>query len=202
MAGPGPATGEHAAGTGTPVHQLRSPMLARLLPELDRIEPRTRVAVSGLPESKFRELPPEGGWSIAQVFEHLCLANLSYLDGPLPAAIAKSRERGPSEKPWRPSLIGGWLASSLAEGARSAPTPTIWRVHGEPRPNVVDAFLRTVERIRAGILEADGHDLGVGLASPVSPLIRMNLGDAFRVLVVHGHRHLGQVERTRRAVGM
>jgi hypothetical protein len=52
------------------------------------------------------------------------------------------------------------------------------------------------------MLEADGHDLGVGFSSPVSPLIRLNLGDAFRVLVVHCHRHLGQVERTRRAVGM
>jgi hypothetical protein len=50
--------------------------------------------------------------------------------------------------------------------------------------------------------EVDGHDLRVGLTSPLSPLFRMNLGDAFRILVVHSHRHLAQAERTRRAVGM
>jgi hypothetical protein len=33
------------------------------------------------------------------------------------------------------------------------------------------------------------------LSSPASRLIRMNLGDAFRILVVHGRRHLGQIER-------
>jgi hypothetical protein len=177
-------------------------MLAQLVPELDRIEPRTRVAVTGLPESKFHELPPEGGWSIAQVFEHLCLTNLAYLDGPLPGAIEKARARGPSEKPWRSSLAGGWLAGALAEGTKPLPTVKPWRVSGAPRENVVDVFLDSIQRLRAAMLQADGHDLGVGFSSPATPLIRLNLGDAFRVLVVHSHRHLGQVERTRRAVGM
>jgi DinB family protein len=203
MAGPtaGGAPG-YATGTGPSAPALRSAMLSQLMPELDRIEPRTRVAVSGLPESKFRELPPEGGWSIAQVFEHLCRTNLSYLDGPLATAIEKARSRGPSDKPWRPSLTGGWLAGALVEGTKPLPTAKPWRVTGEPPPNVVDAFLDSVERLRAAVQEADGHDLRVGLSSPVSPLIRLNLGDAFRVLVVHCHRHLAQVERTRRAVGM
>jgi len=196
MAGPAPQ------GAGTQAPDLRSPMLAQLMPELDRIEPRTRAAVAGLPESKFRELPPEGGWSIAQTFEHLCRANLSYLDGPLPGAIEKARSRGRSEKPWRPSLTGRWLANAMIEGGKPLPTVKPWWVTGEPRPNVVDVFLASVERIRAAMLQADGHDLGVGFSSPVSPLVRLNLGDALRVLVVHCHRHLAQVERTRRAVGM
>jgi hypothetical protein len=66
----------------------------------------------------------------------------------------------------------------------------------------VDAFLAGVGRLRGLMREVDGHDLRVGLSSPVSPLFRMNLGDAFRILVVHSHRHLAQAERTRRAVGM
>jgi len=181
--------------------EQRSPMLAQLMTELDRIEPRTRVAVSGLPESKFREMPPEGGWSIAQTFEHLCVANLSYLDGPLPAAIEKARARGRSDKTWRPSLTGGWLTNLLIEGAKPVSAPKPYRV-AEPRPNVVDAFLVTVERVRAAIAQVDGYDLGVGFASPVTPLIRLNIGDALRILVVHSHRHLAQIERTRRAVGM
>jgi len=181
---------------------LRSPMLGQLLAELDRIEPRTRVAVTGLPESKFREMPPDGGWSVAQIFEHLCVSNRAYLDGPLPPAVAKARERGPSTRAWKPSFMGGWLTRSMVEGGKPMPTPRAWRVHQHPRPNVVDEFLRTVVEIRTLMLEADGHDLGVGLASPASPLLRMNLGDAFRVLVVHSHRHLAQAERTRRSVGM
>jgi len=194
MAGPAPQ--------GAGMHALRSPMLAELMPELDRIEPRARAAVAGLPESKFHEKPPDGGWSIAETFEHLCRANLSYLDGPIPGAIEKARARGGSAKPWRPSLTGRLLAGTMLEGGKPVPTAKAWRVTGEPRANVVDAFLATVERLRAAMLGADGQDLGVSFASPLVSLVRVNLGDAFRVLVLHCHRHLAQVERTRRAVGM
>jgi hypothetical protein len=160
------------------------------------------VAVTGLPEAKFREVPPDGGWSVAQVFEHLCLVNASYLDGPLGPALARARARGPSARTWRPSLIGGWLAGALIEGAKPLPSPKLFRAGPTPRDQVVDAFLAGVERTRTLMHEADGLDLRVGFASPVSPLIRLNLGDAFRILVVHAHRHLAQAERTRRAVGM
>jgi hypothetical protein len=177
-------------------------MLAQLLGELDRIEPRTRVAVAGLPEAKFSEVPPDGGWSVAQVFEHLCVANQSYLDGPLGPAIARARTLGPSQRAWRPSFMGGWLTGVLVEGTKSMQAPKLYRVGPTPREHVVDAFLAGIGRVRALMHEADGHDLRVGLASPVTPLLRMNLGDAFRIMVVHSHRHLAQAERARRAVGM
>jgi hypothetical protein len=182
--------------------QPRSPLLAELQRELDRIEPRTRAAVAGLSEAIFHDLPPDGGWSVAQVFEHLCVANLAYLDGPLVAAVASARARGPVNKSWRPSLVGGMLASMLVEGSKAMPAPGLFRVGPATRANVVDEFLATITRTRALMVELDGHDLRVGLTSPTLPLIRINLGDAFKVLVIHAHRHLGQVERTRRAVGM
>ena len=182
--------------------RTRDPLLDRLLPELDRIEPRTRVAVTGLPEAKFREPRPDGGWSVAQVFEHLCVANLAYLDGPLGPAFAKALARGPAARPWRPSLVGGWLASSLAEGTKPLPSPARFRIGPVVRDQVVDVFLDTIARTRALLVEAERADLMVGLASPASPIIRINLGDALRTIVVHAHRHLAQAERTRRAVGM
>ena len=186
----------------TAAQPWKTPMLGQLVSELDRIEPRTRVAVTGLHEAKFREAPPDGGWSVAQVFEHLCLANRSYLDGPLPAAVARSIARGRSDREWKPSWLGGWLAQSLMEGTKPVPTPRLYRVTGELRGDVVDEFLASVRLTRELMQQADGHDLRVMFASPVSSLIRLNVGDAFRVIVVHCHRHLAQAERTRRAVGM
>jgi hypothetical protein len=75
-------------------------------------------------------------------------------------------------------------------------------VDAAPREQVVDAFLAGIARTRGLFFEVDGYDLRVGLPSPVTPLIRLNLGDALRIIVVHSHRHLAQAERTRRAVGM
>ena len=186
----------------TPQPALHDAMLLQLLTELDRIEPRTRVAVTGLPESKFREVPPDGGWSVAQVFEHLCIVTASYLDGPLPAALAKARERGPSSRPWKPSFVGGWLTKSMSEGGKPMPSPAPWRVGPVARERAVDEFLALIARLRTALIEADAGDLGVGVTSPASPIIRMNLGDALRLCVVHCHRHLAQAERTRRAIGM
>lgn len=180
----------------------RDPLLDRLLPELDRIEPRTRVAVTGMPDAKFREIPPDGGWSVAQVFEHLCVANLAYLDGPLVQAFDQARQRGPAARPWKPSFVGGWLARSLAEGTAPLPAPKRFKIGPVVRDQVVDVFLASIARTRALVLEAERCDLGVSLASPASNLLRINLGDALMVMVVHAHRHLGQAERTRRSVGM
>ena len=186
----------------TAAQPWKTPMLGQLVSELDRIEPRTRVAVTGLHEAKFREVPPDGGWSVAQVFEHLCRSNHSYLDGPLATAVEKSVERGPANREWKPSLIGGWLTQSLVEGTKPMPSPRLFRVGTDLRANVVDEFLATIRRTRELMQRADGHDLRIMFASPASPLFRLNLGDAFRVIVVHSHRHLAQAERTRRAVGM
>jgi hypothetical protein len=202
-----------AAGTARPDPQenppmstdlapLRTPLLAELDAELVRLEARTRVAVTGLPDSRFRENPSDGGWSIAQVFEHLCRANLAYLDGPLATARDRARARGPVDRAWRPSWLGGLFVKRITEGTPPMSAPRAFRDGLVPRERVVDEFLGTVQRLRGLMRDVDGFDLGGSVASPVAPWLRINLGDALRLAVAHSHRHLAQVERTRRAVGM
>src|SRR5688572_20003663 len=54
--------------------------------------------------------PPDGGWSIAQVMEHLIITDLSYIDAfeVILAQPPKKQNAGA----WRPSLIGGFLTRS------------------------------------------------------------------------------------------
>ena len=62
-----------------------------------------------------------------------------------------------------------------------------------------------LERYRAGQdvmvgLVSDAAGVGLNrtrLASPVSPLLRINLGDAFSVCLAHGRRHMDQIRRLR-----
>jgi hypothetical protein len=68
------------------------------------------------------------------------------------------------------------------------------------REGVLEAFLATLTRIEELAREADGADLCTGMWSPIAP-IRLNVGDAFLVLVAHSERHLGQAERARRSAG-
>lgn len=144
--------------------------------------------------------PGAGSWSIGQVFEHLCVANDSYLTT-LRNLLATPPDGGPSRStnPWKPSLAGRFLVASF-ESTRKQPAPKIWRPAPEPRANVIGEFLEREREIVALIERSMAFDwTRLRLASPVSSLIRMNVGDAFTILVRHAERHFRQIDRIRAA---
>ena len=175
------------------------PFLAALSGRLAASRERTRRVIAGLSNEVMSAHPRNGGWSIAEIFEHLSIANISY-EAPVKRAIATARERRGPPRPHRSTLGGGFLIRALEPGTRGVPTlkPYVPRA---PRELVVEAFLGTLDTVEHSMHEADGLDLRVMLTSPVMPLLRLNLGEAFEVAAVHAERHLGQVERTRRAIG-
>jgi hypothetical protein len=138
--------------------------------------------------------PPDEGWSASQIFEHLCIANDSYL-ATLYDLVPESRTGfGAANTFWKPSLAGKLLVRSM-ESPRKVRAPKIWHPGPTPRPNVISEFIRRqydIEDLLRRSLAYDWRKLR--LASPVSKLIRLNIGDAFTVLVRHEQRHLRQIE--------
>ena len=140
--------------------------------------------------------PPEGGWSAGQVFEHLCVANDSYLVGlrRVLGTVSATSRGDVADRVWRPSFAGRLLARSM-DSPRKLPAPKMWRPAPAPRPNVIGEFLTRQHEIEHLIESAMAHDWRrLRLASPVSKLIRMNVGDAFTVLVRHAERHFRQID--------
>lgn len=171
------------------------PQLAALLAELDRLEARADTALAGIDAAAFARRSRDGGWSIAQVFEHLCVADASYVDRALPKALARARRGGPAAaRTPRPSLLGGWLVRALADAGRKLTSPRAYRV-GAARPDAVARWRAGLVKLRALIRAADGADLGTRLSSPIAWFVRMTLAEALALPIVHGHRHLAQVER-------
>ena len=67
-----------------------------------------------------------------------------------------------------------------------------------PRPNVVGAFIDVQNELSRHLEQSRGLDLSkVKLSSPASRIIRLNLGDAYSVLVLHAERHIQQAIRVR-----
>jgi hypothetical protein len=163
--------------------------------DLERIDAEARRLTTGLSEAQLQWNPPDGGWSIAQVFAHLIKANTSYFDR-IREAIAAGPRRA-DDAAWRATLFGGLLYRSLEpSNQRRAPSPKGWRPAAHPTGDTLENFLAAQATLAGLIRDAAGVDLlRTRLSSPVSRLARLNLGDAFRVLVVHDWRHLGQVER-------
>lgn len=138
---------------------------------------------------------PEGGWSIAQVVEHLIITDESYL-GEIDRILAHP-PKTPNYEEWKPSLIGGFLTrSQMPDSKQKMKSPTRWRPGPEARANVVEEYINVRRRLIDAMTRADGYDLRrTKLSSPAAKFIRLNLGDAFLTLVVHTQRHLQQIRR-------
>ena len=172
--------------------------LARMTRETDA---RVAALVEPLAERQRRWRPPDGGWSIADVLEHLCVVYDSY-SGALHDLIDDSNARAAENgAQWGPTLVGGMMVKSF-KSDRKLPAPKLFRPAPDARAGVLEEFLSR-ERELLGRLERARHlELRkTKLASPVSRLIRINLGDALGILVQHARRHLGQMERVRARVG-
>jgi hypothetical protein len=176
--------------------QSQEGLRRELLVDLAALD-RSFAALREVAPERLERSPAGGGWSAAQVLEHLCVAATSYLDRieTIVADPAARRADDLDRHAWRSTFGGGWLARAM-EMERRMPAPAIYRPAGAPRPEVLAAFLDTQARLRAQLEAARDLDWRrVRFVSPVSALLRMNLGDAFLVLVRHAQRHRRQIER-------
>lgn len=169
----------------------------RLLIELDCASLDAVAVAKDLDSEQLAWQPPAGGWGIGQLLEHLVVANDTYLTVLRPRIYARDAahaELGTAF--WEPSLAG-WMLVSAMRSKRKLPAPSIHRP-GAPRDAVLDAFLNRQQTIMTFLRATAALDWSrLRMNSPVSKLIRINLGDAFMIMTVHAQRHIKQMERIR-----
>jgi len=158
-----------------------------------------------LSEDQLNWKPAPDRWSIAQCLDHLAVATDKF--GPyLTSAIARGRAKYPVPRApgYQPSRLGGWLIRQLLpESTRRVPAPKIFRpTETAPIHGTLAHFLKAQNEFLGFVRQAEGLDYNkTRLRSPVTPLMRYSLADAFVITVVHGQRHLGQAQRVREAQG-
>jgi uncharacterized damage-inducible protein DinB len=162
---------------------------------------RIERAVADMDGDVLSRRPPDGGWSIAEVLEHLIVSADSYVESIRRVMGENPEKRAAASTTWKPSIMGGMLVSSF-RNPRKLPAPRMYQPGPSPRANTYEEFVRRQQEVGRLITEAQPLDWrAVRMRSPVIPLIRMNLGDALSVLVVHAERHAGQIERVRKSLG-
>jgi len=171
-------------------------LLRRSAAEIEAIQSEARRLAGPLSPAQLDWAPPEGGWSVAQVLAHVVTASTSYFDR-MQAATRDGAVRSGEGTPWKPTFFGGMLIRSLEPTNRKKyPSPKVWRPVQRQLPDALPTFLEAHRTLGGIVASASQVDLvRTRLSSPVSRLIRLNLGDAIRVLIVHAQRHLGQAER-------
>jgi hypothetical protein len=159
---------------------------------------RIRSTVASLSAEEIARRPPNGGWSIGEVLEHLIVSADSYL-AVIRARLKESDRRSQPDSMWKPSFIGGLFVQSF-RSPRKMWAPRMYKPGPSPRLHVLEEFLRRQEDVGRVIAEAGEVDWRrTRFTSPVTSLVRMNLGDALTVLVAHAERHAKQIDRVRRA---
>ncbi|PYP81569.1 MAG: hypothetical protein DMD35_00935 [Gemmatimonadetes bacterium] len=148
------------------------------------------------PEQLVRR-PPNGGWSVGHVLEHLCVGSELYE----PAIRALLRDARPDAaaplRVWKPTLVGRVMVRAFERPAK-LPSPKSMVPAATPRGGVVERWLGHLDTQARLLDEASGYDWRrLRMASPAVwlPLKVLNLGDAFSILVAHAERHARQMER-------
>ena len=167
---------------------------------------RFRASIAAADTATLARVPAGGGWSALQVLEHLVVAHDDYarVVTPIvaqPFAVTSKRIASATlpTLQWKPSFLGRILAKSLVS-PRALPAPKSWRVAAlTPRADVADAFDHRMADLQLWMERSHQRDWRhTRTHSPISPLLRLNLGDVFVLLTVHAARHLGQLERATR----
>jgi hypothetical protein len=150
-----------------------------------------------LPEDQLLKPGPNQGWSIAECVEHLN----SYADFYLPR-LMKAVEKAPDLQEgveFRHSFLGQYFIKSM-DTDQSAKKYKAMKKH---RPQgVSDAhttisdLIRHLEIMLILLRKAEGKNLKKASVNPsLSPILRINAGDAIQFVLTHNRRHLLQARQ-------
>ncbi len=179
--------------------------LQTVIEEADRNSQGAQQLAAGLSDNQMGWTSSPDRWSIAQCLDHLAVTSRQF-NSYFTTAIKQGREKWPvtSDVPYKPSWVGGWLIRQVVpETTRKVPSPKVFRpAQTALIEGALENFLNQQNMFLSFVREAQGIDYNkLRLRSPVTPLMRYSLADAFVVTVVHGWRHLAQAKRVRDTSG-
>lgn len=191
--------------------ELRSEPLEACRRELRAAGQEAERTAAGLVPGQLWWRPGPDRWSVGECLNHLVRTGEAYLEV-LDEAIEEGRRRGLlSGGPYRPSLVGRWLARFLEPPpVLAVPAPKRIRPNRpaakapatEPEPDPLPDFLALRGRLGERLEAAEGLELGrIRVASPFFSFVRFDLGSAFRIVAAHERRHLWQARQVREAEG-
>lgn len=182
-----------------------SDFLQTIVAEAEKNSEEARRLVAGLSEEQLSWTSAPETWSIAQCLDHLAVTSERF-NSYFTEALNRGREKWPTTSTisYRPSLVGGWLIKQVVpQTTRKVSAPKVFRPSQfQAVPGAFKKFLKQQAEFINYVREAEGLDYNkTRLRSPVTPLMRYSLADAFVVTVVHGWRHLAQARRMRGTPG-
>lgn len=150
-----------------------------------------------LSPSQLNWKPSAERWSVAQCFEHLITSNKGF--PPIIDDVLKGRKQSFWESmPLLPGLAGKLLIKSLDPAStRKIKAPKRFEpAQSDINASVINDFIEQQTAIVEKMKSTAHLDLKkIVVTSPVAAAITYSLMDAYRIIVVHEHRHFQQAKR-------
>lgn len=138
---------------------------------------------------------PRGGWSAAECFDHLIVTNKTYI--PVFEGITRNYTRE-GEKAFKNSFIGKFLLKAIHPDApRKVKTSQVfYPLRSNAGTEIIDEYLNQHDQIKRYMESFREFDLRkIKIKSPMSSIVKYNLGDACKIIIYHDMRHLKQADR-------
>jgi hypothetical protein len=151
---------------------------------------RTESAFGTLSDEQV-DLVPAGGWSPAQILDHLCLSHGSY-ESPVRAAIATAPQ---GKGVIGHTFFGRTLIKFAGPDGNAAAPKSMVPSSGALGRAPLEPYLATHRQLLELLDEVNGVDLvRTRIRNPLVQVFRMNLVDVFELIDQHSERHVRQIE--------
>jgi len=163
--------------------------------------PELKTAVSNdfgeLDENQLNHKPSPDKWSIGECIDHLIVSHDQYIKKIRNVNIEKI-PFGKDSTPYKESIFGKLIIKSIVpENRKKTKTfKVFYPTHKFIKTSVVDDYSRSIDEFIKLAEKFKGYDLNkIRIGSPVSSIIRLNLGDAFLLHLSHDKRHINQANK-------
>ena len=171
--------------------------LSSVIAAVQQVAADAKATFGHLSPSQLNWKPSAERWSVGQCFDHLINSNNGYL--PIVDDVLKGRKRSFLESmSLLPGLAGKLLIKSLDPATtRKIKAPKRFEpAQSEISASVINDFADQQNQIAEKMKATEHLDLEkIVITSPAIGAVTYSLMDAYRIIVVHEHRHFQQARR-------
>ena len=153
-----------------------------------------------LPHSTFAKAPAANSWSALQCLEHLNSYGRYYLPA-IENGLLKNQQFSPNDT-YKPGWLGDYFTKLMQPAANGRPVKKMKApkahipANSRPAHEVIGEFIDQQEQMLHLLRMAEKFNLQkIRVPISIARFIRLQLGDVFRFMVAHHHRHVLQATR-------
>lgn len=170
--------------------------LQRLIPCISHLE----QLLKEMTDEQYNYKLSASSWSIGECVEHLKLASAGYYPG-IKAGVEKAIKEGKTvQRPFTRNLVGKVLHWAVDPQSRwPIPSPGKFKpTASQYRKENLKHYLAQLALLKGYIEQSTALPLDeIKVTSPITSLIKMQLGDVYEMLIRHCRRHIQQMEKVR-----